>query len=122
MRVRSIIVVLCSLLFVQAKAQELLNYPLDTVNGEEVYKYEVERGIGLYRIGVNFNVSQADIIRLNPQLRERGLHYGETLLLPTGSEADSAEGRSDRGERDASGHTRNQADNRRKNARCPRAA
>ena len=84
MRVRSIIVVLCSLLFVQAKAQELLNYPLDTVNGEEVYKYEVERSIGLYRIGVNFNVSQADIIRLNPQLRERGLHYGETLFLPTG--------------------------------------
>jgi hypothetical protein len=72
------------LLFVQAKAQELLNYPLDTVNGEEVYKYEVERSIGLYRIGVNFNVSQNDIIRLNPQLRERGLHYGETLLIPTG--------------------------------------
>ena len=67
-----------------ATAQELLNYPLDTVNGEEVYRYEVERSIGLYRIGVNFNVKQADIIRLNPQLQERGLHYGETLLLPTG--------------------------------------
>lgn len=79
-----IVIVLCSLLFVQAKAQELLNYPLDTVNGEEVYKYEVERSIGLYRIGINFSVSQADIIRLNPQLRDRGLHYGETLLLPTG--------------------------------------
>lgn len=75
---------LCSLLFVQANAQELLNYPLDTINGEEVYKYEVERSIGLYRIGVNFNVSQNEIIRLNPQLRERGLHYGETLYLPTG--------------------------------------
>ena len=75
---------LCSLLSVQANAQELLNYPLDTINGEEVYKYEVERSIGLYRIGVNFNVSQNEIIRLNPQLRERGLHYGETLYLPTG--------------------------------------
>lgn len=65
-------------------AQELLNYPLDTINGEEVYKYQVEKSIGLYRIGVNFNVSQGDIIRLNPQLRERGLHFAETLLIPTG--------------------------------------
>ena len=67
-----------------ALAQEVLNYPLDTINGEEVYRYEVERGVGLYRIGVNFNVTQDEIIRLNPQLRERGLHYGETIYLPTG--------------------------------------
>ena len=77
-----LIVFLC--LAMNAGAQELLNYPLDTIHGEEVYRYEVERSIGLYRIGVNFNVSQNDIIRLNPQLRERGLHYGETLLIPTG--------------------------------------
>lgn len=75
---------LCTLFFVQAKAQELLDYPLDTINGEEVYRYEVERSVGLYRIGVNFNVPQSEIIRLNPQLRERGLHYGEVLYLPTG--------------------------------------
>ena len=67
-----------------ATAQELLNYPLDTVNGEEVYRYQVERSIGLYRIGVNFNVPQSEIIRLNPQLRERGLHFDEIILLPTG--------------------------------------
>ena len=78
-----ILLALCSLLFVQAKAQELLNYPLDTVNGEEVYRYQVEKSIGLYRVGVNFNVSQSEIVRLNPQLRERGLHFGETLLIPT---------------------------------------
>lgn len=69
---------------VSVQAQELLNYPLDTVNGEEVYRYQVEKSIGLYRIGVNFNVSQAEIVRCNPQLRERGLHYGETLIIPTG--------------------------------------
>ena len=74
---------LCSVVSV-LHAEELLNYPLDTINGEEVYKYEVERGIGLYRIGVNFNVAQSEIIRLNPQLRERGLHYAETLYIPTG--------------------------------------
>ena len=66
------------------QAQELLNYPLDTVNGEEMYRYQVEKSIGLYRVGVNFNVPQAEIIRCNPQLRERGLHYGEILLIPTG--------------------------------------
>ena len=76
--------VLCSLLLIPAKGQELLNYPLDTINGEEVYQYRVEKSIGLYRIGVNFNVSQNDIIRLNPQLRERGLHYDELLFIPTG--------------------------------------
>lgn len=89
MKSKAFIVALCALLFVQAKAQELLNYPLDTVNGEEVYRYQVEKSIGLYRIGVNFNVPQSEIIRLNPQLRERGLHYEEILLLPTGRKVEA---------------------------------
>ena len=85
MKVSKLIVcILYSVFCTLVQAQELLNYPLDTINGEEVYQYEVEKSIGLYRIGVNFGVSQNDIIRLNPQLRERGLHYGETLLIPTG--------------------------------------
>ena len=70
--------------FSTATAQELLNYPLDTVNGEEVYRYDVEKSIGLYRIGVNFHVSQSEIVRLNPQLNEHGVRYGDTLLIPTG--------------------------------------
>ena len=86
--IRSILV-LCLLSFSTAvlcplQAQELLNYPLDTVNGVEVYRYQVEKSIGLYRVGVNFHVTQEEIIRWNPQLENRGLHYGETLLLPTG--------------------------------------
>ena len=91
-----LIVFLC--LAMNAGAQELLNYPLDTIHGEEVYRYEVERSIGLYRIGVNFNVSQNDIIRLNPQLRERGLHYGETLLIPTGRKVESGKRKVESGE------------------------
>lgn len=83
MRNKLSILMLCVSLWAGAQAQELLNYPLDTINGEEVYVYQVEKSIGLYRIGVNFNVSQNEIVRLNPQLRERGLHYGETLYLPT---------------------------------------
>ena len=84
MKSRKFLLIIAALLAVtMVRAQELLNYPLDTIDGEEVYRYEVERSIGLYRIGVNFGVSQSEIIRLNPQLRERGLHYGETLLIPT---------------------------------------
>lgn len=79
-----IYIIVAVLAAMSVRAEELLNYPLDTINGEEVYRYQVEKGIGLYRIGVNFNVSQNDIVRLNPQLRERGLHYAETLLIPTG--------------------------------------
>jgi len=63
--------------------------PLDTVNGEEVYRYQVEKSIGLYRIGVTFNVPQSEIVRLNPQLKERGLHFGETLLIPTGRKVET---------------------------------
>jgi len=84
MKSKTCIISLFFLLLGSVKAQELLNYPLDTVNGEEVYRYEVERSVGLYRISVNFNVSQSDIIRLNPQLNERGVHYKEVLLIPTG--------------------------------------
>ena len=84
MKSRKFLLIIAALLAVtMVRAQEVLNYPLDTIDGEEVYRYEVERSIGLYRIGVNFGVSQSEIIRLNPQLRERGLHYGETLLIPT---------------------------------------
>lgn len=85
MRSRKFFFILAAVLVMTGvRAQELLNYPLDTIDGEEVYKYEVERSIGLYRIGVNFNVPQSEIIRLNPQLKERGLHYAELLYIPTG--------------------------------------
>ena len=67
----------------QTKAQELLPYPLDTINGEEMYRYEVERSIGLYRISVKFGIPQSEIIRYNPQIQEYGVRFGETLSIPT---------------------------------------
>ena len=83
-----IIFCLCALLCVQAKAQtDSTNCPRDTVNGEIVYRYEVEKSIGLYRIGVKFGVPQSEIVRMNPELKERGLRFGETLLIPTGKKA-----------------------------------
>ena len=66
---------------------ELLPYPVDTINGQPVYRYEVEKSIGLYRISVNFGVSQEEILRWNPTLQERGLHYGEIILIPVSDKA-----------------------------------
>ncbi|MBR1427079.1 MAG: ABC transporter substrate-binding protein [Paludibacteraceae bacterium] len=56
--------------------------PIDTIDGTPLFRYTVEKSIGLYRISVNFGVTQEDIIRYNPQLRERGLHFDETIYIP----------------------------------------
>ena len=63
-------------------AHEMQPYPLDTINGKIYYRYTVEKGIGLYRIGVNFNVSQEDILELNPSIQTTGLKIGEQILIP----------------------------------------
>lgn len=57
-------------------------WPVDTIDGQAVYKYRVPRSIGLYRVSVTFNVTQEEIIQWNPQLKERGLHYDEIINVP----------------------------------------
>lgn len=57
-------------------------YPIDTINGQAVYEYRVPRSIGLYRVSVTFSVTQEEIIKWNPQLKERGLHYDEIIYVP----------------------------------------
>ena len=59
-----------------ALAQEMGDYPLDTIKGRIYYRYTVEKSVGLYRISVNFKVSQEEILRANPELQKRGLRYG----------------------------------------------
>lgn len=61
-----------------------LPYPTDTIQDTVVYRYPSEKSIGLYRISKNFGVTQAEILRWNPQLRERGPQLGEVLLIPAG--------------------------------------
>lgn len=56
--------------------------PRDTVDGRVVYRYQVEKSIGLWRISQTFGVSQEDIINANPQLKERGVHVDEVLMIP----------------------------------------
>ena len=64
-----------------AKGQEL-NYPLDTINGQIYYRYTVERSIGLYRISLNFGVTQEEILKANPHLQNQGLRFEEVILIP----------------------------------------
>ena len=62
--------------------QQPLAYPLDTIDGKIYYRYTVERSIGLYRLSVNFGVSQEEILRANPIIQEKGLRYDEVILIP----------------------------------------
>ena len=86
MRINKYILIACALVVSLAMHAQTdsTSCPKDTIDGEVVYKYQVEKSIGLYRIGVNFGVPQSEIMRMNPQLKERGLRFGETLLIPTG--------------------------------------
>jgi len=64
------------------QAQNVLPYPMDTVDGKVYYRYTVEKSIGLYRISKNFGVSQEDILKANPDLRTRGLVFEEVIRIP----------------------------------------
>lgn len=59
-------------------------YPTDTIKDTVVYRYPAPKSIGIYRISKIFGVSQEDILRWNPQLRDRGPQLDEILLIPAG--------------------------------------
>jgi len=76
---------------IAVQAQEILPYPTDTIDGKVYYRYTVEKSIGLYRISKNFGVTQESILEANPELRSRGLHYDEVILIPTNFPAQKVE-------------------------------
>lgn len=53
-----------------------------TENGRAYKLHTVEKGEGLYRLSINNNVSQEDIIAANPELKEKGLVVGMTIRIP----------------------------------------
>ena len=57
-------------------------YPVDTVGGRLVYRYPVKQAEGLWRISKNFNVTQDEILALNPELQTTGLRFGQVILIP----------------------------------------
>lgn len=58
------------------------DYPIEEKDGVPCYRYEVQRGEGLYRISINFGVTQEELIQFNPSLQTNGLKYGQTIFIP----------------------------------------
>lgn len=81
-KIKYILLGIGMLLSMALQAHELLPYPLDTIKGQVYYRYPVPRGIGVYRISVNFGVSQEAILKANPHLMTRGVHVDEIILVP----------------------------------------
>ncbi len=78
-----LLLVFCSYIIpVSAQTESLPDYPVDTINGQLVYRYTVEKSEGLYRISIKFDVSQDEIIRLNPSIQKEGLKYGQKIYIP----------------------------------------
>lgn len=58
-----------------------LPFKKETKEGKEYYIYQVTSGEGLYSICRKFNVTQDEIIKVNPDI-EDGLKSGQTLRIP----------------------------------------
>ena len=67
------------------------SWPKDTVDGVVVYRYTVQKSEGLYRISKNFNVSQEELVTLNPKLQKEGLKFGQVILIPVKDAPQSAD-------------------------------
>lgn len=82
-RIKHILLGLSLLMGMAIQAQPDLPYPLDTINGKIYYRYTVQRGIGIYRLGLKFEVSQEELLQANPHLLTTGLRIDEEILIPT---------------------------------------
>lgn len=85
-----IIVLLAALMWVNGLFAQAESWPKDTVDGVVVYRYTVQKSEGLYRISKNFNVSQEELVRLNPTLQTEGLKLGQVILVPVKEEQPAA--------------------------------
>ena len=81
MKVRFMTLVIMCFAAVMSWAQSL-DYPTERVDGYLVYKYPVEKSIGIYRICKNFNIKEEELVKWNPQLKERGVQVDEILYIP----------------------------------------
>ena len=83
---KRILFVIALFVSIALQAQEF-DYPTRIVDGQEVYEYPVQKGEGLYRISVNFGVTQEELIKLNPELKTTGLKLGQVILVPVKKQA-----------------------------------
>ncbi len=71
----------CCSLHAQTLADSLA-MRIDTIKGKPVYVYKVRKSEGLYRIALNFGVTQESIIKLNPILKKKGLQLDQIIYVP----------------------------------------
>lgn len=82
MRMKRLLFVIAVFACIGLCRAQTFDYPTRVVDGQEVYEYPVQKGEGLYRISVNFGVTQEELIRLNPELKTSGLKLGQVILVP----------------------------------------
>ncbi len=72
----------------QAPLANKLALRIDTIKGQPVYVYQVRKGEGIYRIAINFGVTQEAITQLNPILKKRGLQTDQIIYVPIAEQPD----------------------------------
>ena len=73
----TIILITAILCCVSLHAQQIV-----TENGRAYKLHTVEQGEGLYRLSINNNTTQEEIIAANPELKTKGLVVGMTIRIP----------------------------------------
>lgn len=86
---RKINLLVCSLLVITALQAQDLPFPVEKVGGQEVYMYPVKKGEGVFRICKNFNITQEELMRYNPELQQSGLREGQIIKVPVKETIDS---------------------------------
>ena len=67
--------------FTQDQIKSLVKTSKIKIDGVEYYLYKVQKGEGLFRVSKNFNVSQEEIIKANPEAKQ-GLKEGQIVYIP----------------------------------------
>lgn len=71
-----------TILFAAMCSLSIMAQDIVTENGRAYKLHIVEQGEGLYRLSLNNNTTQEEIIAANPELKERGLVVGMKIKIP----------------------------------------
>ena len=83
--------ILLALLAFTAVCAQTDSLPTTVIDGQPVYKYEVQKSEGLYRISKRFGVSQETLLKFNKSLENEGLKLGQIIFVPIVQTVDSSQ-------------------------------
>jgi LysM repeat protein len=89
-----LLVGLCADIHAQVKTGDGRDVQKIQLNGKEYYLHIIQKGEGLYRISVNYGVSQQEILDANEDISE-SLKVGQILRIPVISGRNTSEGELD---------------------------